>query len=320
VAGGVGTQQGAIAVTAIIPRCGIIGLGRIGRLCAAIAQRPGAVPLTFVAAADIHPPADAQGLRVFEDYRELLASGVDGVLVTTPPDSHYQIAKAALLAGKDVFVEKPPVRTTAEAADLIALSARAGRVLFFAFHAQYNPAVQAAKRRLGTRAVTRASVMFKEDAWRFHPSGGWVFREGALRDSGINAVSVLTYLLEDDLPVTITAAELTAATPDGVDTRARLEFVSGRQTSGRIDLDWRFPGAECREVTLETDGGSLRLDIVAGHLYENDQLVEAGPATTDMLQEEYTRMLRAFAGAMEARKSVCGVAEVSWIEAAIERA
>lgn len=32
---------------------------------------------------------------------------IEGVIVVSPAESHYEIAKEALLAGKDVFVEKP---------------------------------------------------------------------------------------------------------------------------------------------------------------------------------------------------------------------
>src|SRR5689334_6498212 len=45
--------------------------------------------------------------KLTADFTEVLASKVDGVLIATSVDSHYELATAALAAGKHVFVEKP---------------------------------------------------------------------------------------------------------------------------------------------------------------------------------------------------------------------
>lgn len=54
---------------------------------------------------------------------------VDAVIVATPTVTHYQLAAAALRAGKHVLVEKPVATTTAEADDLCLLAERHERVL-----------------------------------------------------------------------------------------------------------------------------------------------------------------------------------------------
>jgi scyllo-inositol 2-dehydrogenase (NADP+) len=53
---------------------------------------------------------------------ELLATEVDLVIITTPPESHFALAKAALEKGKNVIVEKPFTSTLEEAAELVKLS------------------------------------------------------------------------------------------------------------------------------------------------------------------------------------------------------
>lgn len=61
---------------------------------------------------------------VTSDYAAMLADPlVAAVCVATPVRSHYALAKAALLAGKHVFVEKPMAETAAQAEELIALAA-----------------------------------------------------------------------------------------------------------------------------------------------------------------------------------------------------
>src|SRR5438477_3550572 len=48
------------------------------------------------------------GTRVENDYRMAFSDqNVRGVVIATPAETHYQIAKEAIEAGKDVLVEKP---------------------------------------------------------------------------------------------------------------------------------------------------------------------------------------------------------------------
>lgn len=60
-----------------------------------------------------------QDLKVYKDYNDLLADKtIDSVIVTTYPESHLEITKAALLAGKAVLCDKPIVSSLAEAEEL----------------------------------------------------------------------------------------------------------------------------------------------------------------------------------------------------------
>ena len=48
------------------------------------------------------------GARYIADFKEVLADGgIRAVALATPAVAHFEMAKAAMLAGKDVFVEKP---------------------------------------------------------------------------------------------------------------------------------------------------------------------------------------------------------------------
>ncbi len=64
------------------------------------------------------------------DYRELLTrSDLDGVVIAVPDQSHFRIASEALLAGKDVYLEKPMTYTIDEAEKLHEIVQRTGRML-----------------------------------------------------------------------------------------------------------------------------------------------------------------------------------------------
>src|SRR3972149_6807727 len=67
-------------------------------------------------------------LQTTTSYEELLDGDVEGVVVATPPTTHYRVAEAALLRGKHVLVEKPMTVSATDAIDLVRLAERQGRV------------------------------------------------------------------------------------------------------------------------------------------------------------------------------------------------
>src|SRR5438876_12424286 len=73
---------------------------------------------------------------------------LQAVIIATPAHTHYALVKAALGAGKHVFVEKPLATSTSEADDLVALAAKAGRTLMTGHTFLYNAAVRHIKRLL----------------------------------------------------------------------------------------------------------------------------------------------------------------------------
>ena len=83
-----------------------------------------------------------------ESYQPLLASDVQGVAIATPVATHFQVARDALLAGKDVFVEKPLTLAEAEAKELVKLARDQGRVLMVGHLLLYQPAIQFIKAKL----------------------------------------------------------------------------------------------------------------------------------------------------------------------------
>ena len=79
------------------------------------------------------------------DYDELLASGVDAVVIAVPAASHATFARKALLAGKHVLIEKPFATSTRDAEDLIELAESRGLVILVGHTFIYSPAVRALK-------------------------------------------------------------------------------------------------------------------------------------------------------------------------------
>ncbi|MFY9343808.1 MAG: Gfo/Idh/MocA family oxidoreductase [Planctomycetota bacterium] len=84
----------------------------------------------------------APNATVVADFDAVLASSVSGVVLATPAETHHALAKRALLAGKDVFVEKPLALRHEDAAELVALAQQHGRMLMVGHVLEYHPAVR----------------------------------------------------------------------------------------------------------------------------------------------------------------------------------
>jgi predicted dehydrogenase len=83
------------------------------------------------------------GVQVMADGRELIGrADVDAVAIATPVASHFELAAAALDAGKHVLLEKPMCASVAEAEELVARAARARRVLMVNHTFLFTNAVQ----------------------------------------------------------------------------------------------------------------------------------------------------------------------------------
>lgn len=75
------------------------------------------------------------------DYRRLIENDkIDAVMISsTPEDTHYPMTKAALLAGKHVFLEKPLAETLEEADELVALAKSRNLKFSIGYSQRFNP-------------------------------------------------------------------------------------------------------------------------------------------------------------------------------------
>lgn len=82
------------------------------------------------------------GVPVAQEFETALESDAEGIIIATPISTHYKLAKMALLAGKNVLVEKPLATSPAECLELIELAEKVGKVLMVGHTFEYHPAVE----------------------------------------------------------------------------------------------------------------------------------------------------------------------------------
>ena len=104
---------------------GLIGYGYAGKTLHAqlLASTPGIQLRTIVSRDAAKVKADWPEMQVVAQSDELLADpSIDLVVIASPNDTHYPLAKAALLAGKHVVIDKPFTLDSREARSLVSLA------------------------------------------------------------------------------------------------------------------------------------------------------------------------------------------------------
>lgn len=239
-------------------KLGLVGFGKIARdqHLPAIAATEGA---ELSAVASRH--GRAEGVPNYTTLEEMLAAepGLDAIIMCQPPQARYDPARTALMAGKHVFLEKPPGVTVCEVDALAALARDKGVTLFASWHSRYAPGVAPAREWLAARSLRKATITWKEDVRHWHPGQTWIFEAGGFGvfDPGINALSILTEVVRE--PILVKSARLETPENRQAPIAAQLELRAGGGASIEAVFDFRQTGPQTWDIVLETDEGSLTL-------------------------------------------------------------
>jgi predicted dehydrogenase len=182
--------------------------------------------------------------RVVGDMREALAdASVSAVVIAAQAHHHFKLAKAALIAGKNTYVEKPMTLSAADATELVELASSKGLKLMVGHLLEYHPAVNFMKEMIAAGEVGRPLYLCLERL-----NLGIVRKaENAWWSLAPHDISMACYLL-DAQPVSVSAtgqAYLGAGVEDVV--FANLKFADGRMA--HIHVSWLDPH-KVRRATL----------------------------------------------------------------------
>ena len=98
--------------------------------------------------------ATTPGALATTSFDQLLRDPVvQAVVVATPAGTHYALCKAALLAGKDVYVEKPFVLEVAHAEELVHIAKQEGRILMVGHLLEYHPVINRLKEMIDSNEL-----------------------------------------------------------------------------------------------------------------------------------------------------------------------
>jgi predicted dehydrogenase len=251
-------------------RVGLAGLGRFGKLHAAVLERLAGAEL--VAVCDPRPDEVAavtarhEGIAGFDDFEAMLDGvDLDAVFIVTPEPLHPEQAMAAIARGIATFVEKPLAMTAAAGERIAAAAAEAGVLLqtglvvrFDVQHALLK--TQIARGDLGQVVSLRtkrniSKAWFPEYGYRAHP-----IYETAIHDIDL----LLWYAASPVEKVQAVERHVSGLTyPDGC--WALLEFASG--AVGFVETSWFIPAGAPANVVTPTWHGAIDAEIeVIGEL------------------------------------------------------
>ena len=268
-------------------RAGLVGLGKIARDQHLPAmEKTDGIDLVAVASRN----AQGEGVNNYPDLGAMLAGepDLDAVILCQPPQARYHAARQALLAGKHVFLEKPPGATVSEVEALIALAKAQNVTLYASWHSRYAAAVAQAKAWIALRQIERISIQWREDVRHWHPGQPWIWEAGGFGvfDPGINALSILTEIVPE--PVTVLSANLEV--PSNKDAPIGATLAMATASGAPIDtvFDWRQTGPQTWDIAVDTDNGSLLLSEGGNTLRLDGEVQLKAP------DEEYPAMYRRF--------------------------
>ena len=171
-------------------------------------------------------------------------SSLDAFVIATPAETHFALAKQALLAGKDVFVEKPMTLRADETAELTELADRHRRILMVGHLLEYHPAVTRLQELIEEGSLGRIEYIYSNRL-----NLGKVRREeNALWSFAPHDISVILLLLKE-LPIQVTATGGTYLQPNIADVTVSTMLFS-RGARAHLFVSWLHPYKEQKLVVV----------------------------------------------------------------------
>jgi predicted dehydrogenase len=175
------------------------------------------------------------GVPCERDYDAALADPeIEAVAIATPPHTHFELVRKALLAGKDVLVEKPLARTAGEAAELVALAEDLGRVLMPGHTFLYSPSVNKVKSLIDEDVL--GEIYFATSS---RMNLGLYQRDGVVLDLAPHDLSILLYWLGK--PLEEVTANGRSVFQEGVHETAFMTLCFQGGAQANVQVSWLAP-------------------------------------------------------------------------------
>ncbi|MCX6992687.1 MAG: Gfo/Idh/MocA family oxidoreductase [Kiritimatiellaeota bacterium] len=187
--------------------------------------------------------------ETYASVKELLASGIAGVVISTPNSLHYELTMQALNSGVNVLVEKPMAATLKEADEMIALARKKKLVLQVNQSVRFVPAYVKIKQLIEQGKIgdpvhircLRASGSTPDQGWS--PGAKWFiqkkFAGGLIMDIAVHMADMLGWYFGKARNVySINQTKIKGNdVPDNV--TALFDFENG--ATGVLELSWTIP-------------------------------------------------------------------------------
>lgn len=218
--------------------------------------------------------AERHGLPAFDQVADLLARGLDGVVICAANSQHRPLVEAAAGQTRHILCEKPIATTLADAQAMIDICAQSQTRLQIAFPVRFAPSIQRLKKLVdggtlgqiyATKCTNHGSM---PGSWFVQPelSGG-----GAVIDHTVHVIDVLRWLWGAEVVEIYAEVGFDLLHPGlGVDDVGLLSFRLANGIYGTLDTSWSRPKSYTTwgDVKIELVGerGTVWVDAFRQHL------------------------------------------------------
>lgn len=186
---------------------------------------------------------------------------INGVVIAAPSSTHYQLAKKALFARKNVYVEKPLAFSSREAEELHSIAQEQDLILMVGHLLMYHPAVNKLKEII--RNGELGEIQYLNSDRRN-------FNRDKTRDSNVmwdlapHDFSMMSYLLDMD-PEEVVSSRGWSSGNDSIIDVVHIDFMYPNNIPGHIHNSWIDP----QKQALLTVNGSEKTAVINDTFKEN---------------------------------------------------
>jgi UDP-2-acetamido-3-amino-2,3-dideoxy-glucuronate N-acetyltransferase len=190
--------------------------------------------------------SDYPSVKTEADYHRVLRDEeVKGVVISTPAVLHYPIAREIIIAGKDVFVEKPLALKIEEGKELVKLAEERKRILMVGHLLEYHPAIEILKGLVDRGELGKIRYIYSN---RLN-LGKFRTEENILWSFAPHDISVILRLVGGEMPQDVSAHGGVYLQEDIADvTLTTMSFKDG--VRAHIFVSWLHPFKEQRLVVV----------------------------------------------------------------------
>ena len=229
-----------------MPRVAVIGCGYWGKNLIRNFHQLGALEaICDVDESHLQEMATTHGALATPRLEDVLAMPkVQAVAIAAPASLHFELAKKSMLAGKDVFVEKPLSLRVEEGMELVEIADKCQRVLMVGHLLQYHPAILELRRLVQSGELGRVQYIYSSRLnW-----GKLRNEESILWSFAPHDISAILYLLDEEPDSVVAQADSYLNHQISDTTLTSLAFPSGAKA--HIFVSWLHPFKEQKLVVV----------------------------------------------------------------------
>ena len=218
-------------------KLGLVGIGYWGKNYIKTIKNINNIELSFVCSP--HKKFEEElpeNCRFTNNYDDILKDKqTQGIIIATPPKTHYDLARSGLISGKNVLIEKPMTYSSEEAFDLYRLSEEKLNILMVGHLFLYHPAVVQLKREVNNGELGN---LVHINSIRTGP--GPVRKDiNAMWDLAPHDISMSNYFFQD-LPTRVIATESRSIKND-LESSIDLILIYPNKNRSFIEVSWSRP-------------------------------------------------------------------------------